>query len=88
MRLADTSSAPSLAATLVACHLEATPDGGRRLLGVVELRITETDQSLRTRVLEASEPVEGELPGNLAVAMARLMRRLAAACLGAAPSEA
>jgi len=51
--------------------------GGTRLVGAVEFEITGTDRALRTRLVRASEPVSAELPGDLAVAAGRLLRRLA-----------
>lgn len=82
VRVADTSKVSSLAANLLACYLESVPGGaGRHLVGVVELRITDPDHAVRPEILRAEEAVSGELPGNLAVAMGRLMRRLAADCL-------
>lgn len=82
VRVADTSKVSSLAANLLACYLESVPGGaGRHLVGVVELRITDPDHAVRTEILRAEEAVSGELPGNLAVAVGRLKRRLVADCL-------
>jgi hypothetical protein len=73
--LVDLGRAPALAATLLAWDLESA--GGTRLVAAVEFEITETDRALRTRLVQASEPVSEELPGDLAVAAGRLLRRLA-----------
>ncbi len=76
LRLVDAATAPTLAATLLVWYLESA--GETRLVGAVELRFTGTDRAVRTRVVEASEPVSAELPGNLGSAAGRLLRRLAA----------
>jgi hypothetical protein len=73
--LVDVGRAPALAATLLVWDLESK--GGTRLVGAVEFEITGTDRALRTRLVRASEPVSAELPGDLAVAAGRLLRRLA-----------
>ena len=75
VRLADTDRAPALAATLLDWDLES--DGGQRLVGAVEFQIMGTDRAVRTQLVRASEPVSSDLPGNLAVAAGRLLRRLA-----------
>ena len=51
--------------------------GGTRLVGAVEFQITGTDRVVHTQVVRASEPVSEELPGDLAAAAGRLLRRLA-----------
>ena len=51
--------------------------GGTRLVGAVEFQITGTDRVVHTQVVRASEPVSAELPGDLAAAAGRLLRRLA-----------
>jgi len=73
--LVDVGRAPALAATLLVWDLESK--GGTRLVGAVEFEITGTDRALGTRLVRASEPVSAELPGDLAVAAGRLLRRLA-----------
>jgi ABC-type transport auxiliary lipoprotein component len=75
LRLVDTDRAPVLAGTLLVWDLES--DGGQRLVGAVEFRIMETDRTLRSHLVRASEPVSAELPGDLAVAAGRLLRHLA-----------
>ena len=74
VRPVDAARAPALAATLLVWDLEA---GGTRLVGTVEFQITGTDRVVHTQVVRASEPVSAELPGNLAAAAGRLLRRLA-----------
>lgn len=73
--LVDTGSASTLAATLLAWDLESA--GGTRLAGAVEFQITGSDRVVHTQVVKSSEPVSGELPGDLAGAAGRLLRRLA-----------
>jgi hypothetical protein len=51
-------------------------DGQARLSAVVEFQLTETDRDVRTFAVRASEPFDGELPGDLAAASGRLLRRL------------
>jgi hypothetical protein len=74
-RLVDSATAPVLATTLLAWHLESATEP--QLVGAVEVQFTGADRVVRTRVVRASEPVSPELPGNLAVASGRLLRRLA-----------
>lgn len=73
--MVDSDRVPALAATLLDWDLES--DGGKRLVGVVEFQIIGTDRALRSHLVRASEPVSAELPGDLAVAGARLLRQLA-----------
>jgi hypothetical protein len=73
--LVDTGSASTLAATLLAWDLDSV--GGTRLAGAVEFQITGTDRVVHTQVVKSSEPVSGELPGDLAAAAGRLLSRLA-----------
>jgi hypothetical protein len=75
VRLVDTGAAASLAVTLIAWHLESA--GSTRLVGAVEVEFTGTDRAVRTQVLRGSEPVSGELPGDLADAAGRLLQTLA-----------
>jgi hypothetical protein len=71
----ETGDASTLAATLLEWDLDST--GGTRLAGSVEFQITGTDRVVHTQVVKGSEPVSGELPGDLAAAAGRLLRRLA-----------
>ena len=80
VRLVDTAAAPALATTLLAWHLES--EGGPRLVGAVEFRFTSTDRAVHTDVVRASEPVSADLPGDLAAAAQRLLRRIASEGLG------
>jgi hypothetical protein len=75
IRLVDTGRAPGLAATLLVWDLES--EGGTRLVGAVEFQIMGADRVLHTQVLRAGEPVSAELPGDLAAAAGRLLRRFA-----------
>jgi hypothetical protein len=85
VRLVDTGRAPALAATLLAWDLESA--GGTRLVGAVEFQVTGTDRVVHTQVVRASEPVSAELPGDLAAAAGRLLRRLASEGLAGVASE-
>jgi len=85
VRLVDTGRAPALAATLLAWDLESA--GGTRLVGAVEFQVTGTDRVVHTQVVRASEPVSAELPGELAAAAGRLLRRLASEGLAGVASE-
>jgi hypothetical protein len=75
LRLVDAGDVPALGANLLAWNLESS--GGTRLLGAVEFEVTGTDRVIRTQIVRGSESVTGELPGDLAAAAGRLMRRLA-----------
>jgi len=75
LRLVDAASAPTLAATLLVWHLESA--GGTRLAGAVEFQLTGADRVVHSQVVRASEPVSADLPGDLAAAAGRLLRRLA-----------
>jgi hypothetical protein len=85
VRLVDASRAPSLAATLLVWNLESA--GGSRLSGAVQFQITGTDRALHTEVVRGSEPVSEELPGDLAAAAGRLLRRLSSEGLRLVTSE-
>jgi hypothetical protein len=85
MRLVDSGSAPTLAATLLVWNLESA--GGTQLVGAVEFQVTGTNRVVHTQVVRASEPVSGELPGNLAAAAGRLLRHLASEGLMRVASE-
>ena len=78
MRLVDLATPPSVAVTLLAWHLD--PTGGSHLVGVVELQYTGPDRVVRFQIVRATEPVSEPLPGNLASAAGRLLRRLASEC--------
>jgi hypothetical protein len=75
IRLVDVGRAPVLSATLLVWNLESA--GGTHLVGAVEFQITGPDRVVHTQVARASEPVSAELPGDLAAAAGRLLRRLA-----------
>jgi hypothetical protein len=85
LRLVDASDMPALAAYLLAWNLESS--GGTRLVGAVEFEMTGTDRVIHTQVVRGSESVSGELPGDLAAAAGRLMRRLASEGLNRIVSE-
>jgi hypothetical protein len=86
LQLVDMASAPTLATTLLVWHLE-TSEGGTRLVGAIEFQLTGTDHVVRTRVVQASEAVSANLPGDLAVVAGRLLRRLALEGLTSVASE-
>ncbi len=75
LRLVDVAGAPTLATTLLAWQLESA--NGTRLVGAVEFQVTGMDHVVQTEVVRSSEPVSDGLPGNLATAAGRLLRRLA-----------
>jgi hypothetical protein len=75
IRLVDSGRATSLAATLLVWNLESA--GETRLVGAVEFQVTGTDSIVHTQIVRASEPLSADLPGNLAGAAGRLLRRLA-----------
>jgi hypothetical protein len=85
VRLVDTGRAPTLAATLLVWDLESA--GETQLVGVVEFQVTGTDRVVNTQVVRASEPISAELPGDLAAAAGRLLRRLASEGLACVASE-
>jgi hypothetical protein len=85
VRLVDTGRAPALAATLLVWDLESA--GETRLVGAVEFQVTGSDRVVHTQVVRTSEPVSAELPGNLAAAAGRLLRRLASEGLACVASE-
>jgi hypothetical protein len=72
--LVDTGNVPTLAATLLVWDLDPA---GTKLAGAVEFQVTGTDRVVRTKVVQSSEPVSKELPGDLAAAAGRLLRGLA-----------
>ena len=75
LRLVDAGPAITVAATLLEWDLDPSP--AMRLVGAVEFQITGTDRIIHTHLVRASEPVSADLPGDLAVASGRLLRRLA-----------
>ena len=83
--LVDSGGAPALAATLLVWNLESP--GGTQLVGAVEFQVTGTDGVVHTQVVRSSEPVSAELPGDLAAAAGRLLRRLASEGLRLAASQ-
>jgi hypothetical protein len=85
VRLVDTGRAPALAATLLIWDLDSA--GETRLVGAVEFQVTGTDREVHTKVVRISEPVSAELPGDLAAAAGRLLRRLASEGLTLVTSE-
>ncbi len=85
VRLVDTGRAPALAATLLIWDLDSA--GETRLVGAVEFQVTGTDREVHTKVVRTSEPVSAELPGDLAAAAGRLLRRLASEGLTLVTSE-
>ena len=85
LRLVDTGRARVLAATLLIWDLDSA--GETRLVGAVEFQVTGTDREVHTKVVRTSEPVSAELPGDLAAAAGRLLRRLASEGLALVTSE-
>jgi hypothetical protein len=75
LRLVDAATAPALATNLLLWYLESA--SGSRLVGAVEFQFTAADRTVHTHIVRSSEPVSAELPGDLAVAAGRLLRRLA-----------
>ena len=75
LRLVDAASAPALATNLLIWQLESA--SGTRLVGAVEFQFTAADRTVHTNIVRSSEPVSAELPGDLAIAAGRLLRRLA-----------
>jgi len=75
VRLVDAADAPALAVTLLGWHLESAAT--TQLVGIIQVQLTAVDRTVREEVVKESEPVSGELPGNLATAAGRLLRRLA-----------
>lgn len=75
VRVVDTSTAPALAITLLAWHLEATTN--HALVGAIEVQVIRPDRTSNTEVIRGQESVSTELPGDLAEAAGRLLQRLA-----------
>jgi hypothetical protein len=85
LRLVDTGREPALAATLLIWDLDSAEE--TRLVGAVEFQFTGTDREVHTKVVRTSERVSAELPGDLAAAAGRLLRRLASEGLALVTSE-
>lgn len=75
VRLVDSGSATTMAVTLVAWQLEST--NSTQLVGAAEIVVTRPDRSVRTQLVRRTEPMSGELPGDLAAASGRLLQALA-----------
>jgi len=75
LRVVDTGTALTVAVTLVAWHVESS--GSARLVGAIEVRSTEAERVVHTRIVRLGEPVSAGLPGDLAVAAGRLLKNLA-----------
>ena len=75
LRLVDLASSPSLATTLMMWHVDAA--GGPKLVGAAEFELTGTDRVVHLHMVRASEPISAELPGDVAAAAGRLLRRIA-----------
>lgn len=75
LRLVDGGGAITVAATLLEWDLDSAPE--MKLVGAVEFQVTGSDRIIQTHVVRASERVSADLPGDLAVASGRLLRRLA-----------
>ena len=75
LRLVDAANAPALATNLLIWQLESA--GSPSLVGAVEFQFTAADRTVHTNIVRSSEPVSAELPGDLAMAAGRLLRRLA-----------
>ena len=85
LRLVDAGEVPALGANLLVWNLESSE--GTHLVGTVEFEMIGTDGAVRTQTVRGSEPVSGELPGDLAAVAGRLMRRLASEGLNLMLSE-
>lgn len=85
VRLVDSGRAPTLEATLLAWDLESA--GETRLVAAVEFQVTGIDRVVHMHVVRTSELVSAELPGDLATAAGRVLRRLASQGLACVTSE-
>jgi hypothetical protein len=85
IKLVDSSGVTVLSATLLEWALDS--ENGTRLVGAVEFQITGADRVVRTQTVKASEPVSAGLPGDLAAAAGRLLRRLASDGLALVANE-
>ena len=84
VELVDAASVPAVAVTLLEWHLVAvgfpdatTESNAPRLVGEIELQLTNADRRVPAEVVRESEPVSPELPANVAAAAGRLLHRLA-----------
>ena len=75
LRLVDSGNALVLAVTLLTWQVEAADSP--RLVGAIELTVTEADRIVHTHIVRRSEPVSAEMPGDLAAAAGRLLQGLA-----------
>jgi len=75
LRLVDSGNALVLAVTLLTWQVE--PADSPRLVGAIELTVTEADRIVHTHIVRRSEPVSAEMPGDLAAAAGRLLQGLA-----------
>jgi len=85
LRLVDSASAQEVAATLLVWDLEGSSES--RLVGAVEFQTMGADRAIHSIVVRASEPVKGEMPGDLASVAGRLLRHLASEGLTGITSE-
>ena len=85
LRLVDSASAPTVAVTLLVWDLEGS--GQIRLVGAVEFQTIGADRAVHSKVVQGSEPVTGEMPGDLAVVAGRLLLHLASEGLTSIKSE-
>jgi hypothetical protein len=85
LRLVESASAPTVAATLLVWDLESSSE--TQLVGAVEFQIIGTDRAIHSKVVRAAEPITGEMPGDLATVAGRLMRHLASDGLKSLESE-
>jgi hypothetical protein len=85
LRLVDSASAQAVSATLLVWDLESS--GQTRLVGAVEFQVKGADRVIQSKVVRVSEPVTGEMPGDLAAVAGRLLRHLAAQGLTNIASE-
>jgi hypothetical protein len=85
LRLVDSASAQEVAATLLAWDLEGSSES--RLVGAVEFQTMGADRAIHSKLVRASEPVKGEMPGDLASVAGRLLRHLASEGLTSVTSE-
>jgi hypothetical protein len=85
LRLVDSSGAPTIAATLLVWDLES--QGETRLVGAVEFQFIGADRAIHSKVVQASEPVAGDMPGNLAAVSGQVLRRLASEGLASIAGE-
>ena len=84
-RYLDTALRMEVAATLLVWDLEGSSES--RLVGAVEFQTMGADRAIHSIVVRASEPVKGEMPGDLASVAGRLLRHLASEGLTSVTSE-